>query len=345
MAQTAEGKTSPNPMVGAVVVKNDKIVGCGCHQRAGTPHAEAIALDKAGKNAKGSTLYLNMEPCCHFGRTPPCTEKVIKSGVKRVVAATQDPNPLMQGKSFTKLKKAGVHVCSGVCHKEGEKLNEVFFKNMREKMPFVAVKIGQSLDGKITTSTGRSHWITGEPARQKARGLRDKYDCVLVGVNTANLDNPTLNGLNKNPFKAVIDPQLKLKPSLGLIKANGKRLFVITRAANKNKKSILEKKATLIFVAEKNGRLDLKAALKELYRLKVCSIFVEGGSATIGAFFDAGLVDKLYFFIAPKIIGGTAALSSVGGRGVRDPQKSRQIKELHVEMVGDDLLVSGYPRR
>jgi len=341
LAKKAQGKTSPNPMVGAVVVKNGKIVGQGYHKKAGTPHAESLAIDDAGKNAKGADLYVNLEPCCHTGRTPPCSEKIIQSGIKKVVAATKDPNPLMCGKSLQKLNKAGVKTSCGCGCKESRKLNEIFFKNMEEKLPFVAAKFAQSLDGKIATRLNVSQWITSDAARKKARGLRDLYDCVLVGVNTANKDNPSLNGLVKKPLKAVIDPKLIIKPSLKLIKENGKNLFVVTSLKNKGKQAKILDQATVLFIKErKDGALDLLDLLKQLYARKVGSLFVEGGAQTLGAFFDAGLVDRAYTFVAPQIIGGKGALSSIGGRGVARPGKI-ELKSVRVEMVGPDILITG----
>jgi diaminohydroxyphosphoribosylaminopyrimidine deaminase/5-amino-6-(5-phosphoribosylamino)uracil reductase len=322
------------------VVKNGKIVGEGYHKKAGTPHAESLAIDAAGKNASGADLYVNLEPCCHTGRTPPCTDKIITGGIKKVVAATKDPNPLMCGKSLQKLGKAGIKTSCGSCCQESRKLNEIFFKNMQKKLPFVAAKFAQSLDGKIATRLNVSQWITSQEARNKAKGLRDLYDCVVVGVNTANKDNPSLNGLTKKPLKAVIDPKLVIKPSLKLIQENGKNLFLLTSLKNKNKGSKLFDKVTVLFAREKNGCLDLLDLMKQLYAFKICSLFIEGGAQTLGLFFDAGLVDKVYAFIAPQIIGGKAALSAVEARGVDTPGKI-SLKSVRVEMVGSDILVSG----
>jgi len=344
LAKKAQGMTSPNPMVGAVVVKDGKVVGEGYHKKAGMPHAESLAIDAAGKNARGSDLYVNLEPCCHTGRTGPCADKIIASGIKKVVAATKDPNPLMCGKSLKKLGKAGVKTSCGTCCRESRKLNEVFFKNMQKKLPFVAAKFAQSLDGKIATRLNVSQWITSLAARNKAKELRDLYDCVVVGVNTANKDNPSLNGLTKKPLKAVIDPKLAIKPSLKLIRENGKNLFILTSLKNKNKRSKLFDKATVLFAKEKNGSLDLLDLLEQLYARKVCSLFVEGGAQTLGLFFDAGLVDKVYAFIAPQIIGGKDALSAVGAGGVAKPGKIN-LKSMRVEMVGPDILVSGDVKR
>ena len=340
LAQKAKGRTSPNPMVGAVVVRKGKIVGEGYHHRAGMSHAESLAIDAAGKDARGASLYLNLEPCCHTGRTPPCADKIIKSGIKKVVAATKDPNPRMCGRSLRRLDQAGIKTSCGCCSKEAQKLNEVFFKNMQKRLPFVAAKFAQSLDGRIATRKNISQWITGEAARKKAKGLRDLYDCVLVGVNTANKDDPTLNGLAKKTLKAVIDPKLILKPGLKLVRENGKKLFLCTSAKNRGKKCALAGKVTLLFVKERNGSLDLRDLLRQFYARQVCSVFVEGGSATLGAFFDAGLVDKVYAFVSPQVIGGKNALSSVGGRGADRPGRTG-LKNLRVEMVGPDLLVTG----
>ena len=339
LAKKADGLTSPNPMVGAVIVKNNKEISCGFHKKSGNPHAEIEAINNAKVSLQGATLYINLEPCCHFGKTPPCVDKIIKSGIKRVVMASLDPNPIVHGKSISKLKKAGIKVSVGCLSEKARKLNEVFFKNMETKRPFVVVKLAQSLDGKIVTARGESKWITEETARSFARRLRDKYDCVLVGVNTVIKDNPRLNGLKKIPYKAVIDPQLRIPKDSYLFKKNCEKLIIF--ASTKAKKKSL-KCAKVFFIKEKKGKLPVKEILSALYRYGIISVFVEGGSETAANFFEEKLVDKVHFFIAPKILGGKSALASIGGQGLslRDCPK---IREMAIEKIGQDILITGYP--
>ena len=342
LARKAEGCTSPNPLVGAVLVRNNKIIAQGYHKRAGLPHAEIEAIKKAGPKAKGSTLYVNLEPCFHFGRTPPCVDKIIETGIKKVVSATSDPNPLVRGKSMQKLKKAGVKVKVGLCTEEAKKLNEVFFKNMKKKLPFVVAKLAQTLDGKIATKSGTSKWITSKKARSYARSLRDKYDCVLVGVNTVISDNPRLDGLKKIPFKAVIDPEGRIPLNSYLVRKNPENLFIFTSNTKRKKLKNILAKAKVFALNKKGGSFDLKKVLKILYAQGVTSVFVEGGSATLGRFFDQKLVDKTHLFLAPKIMGGKESLTSIGAKGF-SLNKCPVIKEMSIERVGDDVLVSGYP--
>ena len=353
LAKKGEGFTSPNPLVGAIIVKGDRIISQGYHKKAGFPHAEAEAIRTAGENLTGTTLYVNLEPCCHFGRTPPCVDEIIKKGIKRVVVATCDPNPLVRNKSITKLKKANIGVKVGLCEKEAEGLNEIFFKNMREAMPFVAAKTAQSLDGKIAARGGKSKWITNEKSRMFARRLRDKYDCVLVGANTVVKDNPYLNGLKKIPYKVVIDPYLCIPESSHLLKGNLGKLVIFTSFASKKKVNpALARKggvkkippaARVFFLKQRNGWFVLREVLKILYQLGIMSVFVEGGSQTMGRFFMEKLVDKVYFFISPKIIAGTKALSSVGAEGFSSPNSCPYIEGIKIHRLDEDILISGYP--
>jgi diaminohydroxyphosphoribosylaminopyrimidine deaminase/5-amino-6-(5-phosphoribosylamino)uracil reductase len=343
LAAKGMGETSPNPMVGAVVVKNNKIIGEGYHKRAGMPHAETLAIKEAGRQVKGSTLYVTLEPCCHVGRTGPCVERIIKEKVKRVVIAAPDPNPLVNGKGVVALKHAGVKVDVGVSAQEAVRLNEIFFKNMRRKMPFVAAKVAQSLDGKITANTGESQWITGAQARIYAKKLRDKYDAVLVGINTVLKDNPRLNGLHKIGFKVVIDPKLRMPVLSKLVTQYSDKLIVVTGEKNAIKKNNLPAILNIVFVKQRNGVLDIKEMLQKLYMLGITSMFVEGGAQTLGYFFDAKAIDKIYFFIAPKIIGGKNSLSSIGALGAQNPNKSTFLKDRSIEFIGEDILVTAYP--
>ncbi|NQT28271.1 MAG: bifunctional diaminohydroxyphosphoribosylaminopyrimidine deaminase/5-amino-6-(5-phosphoribosylamino)uracil reductase RibD, partial [Candidatus Omnitrophica bacterium] len=303
LAKRAEGFTSPNPLVGALFVKKNKILSFGYHRKSGGPHAEVEAIRVAKKSLSGSTLYINLEPCCHFGRTGPCVDEIIKRGIKRAVIATADPNPKVNRKSIRKLRKAGIKVEVGLCKKEAEKLNETFFKNIREKKPFVVAKVAQSLDGKIATQKGISQWITSSSSRKFSKKLRDRYDCVLIGANTLIKDNPGLDGLDKSPFKAVISPRLNIPLDSYLLKNNPHKLIIFTSDKSRFKRKKISSEVKVFFLKEEKGWLPVKKILKILYSLGIMSVFIEGGSQTIGQFFIKREIDKVFFFIAPKIIG------------------------------------------
>ncbi len=343
LAKKGEGYTSPNPLVGAIIVKGNKIVGWGYHKKAGAPHAEVVAINRAGKKAYNSTLYVNLEPCCHWGRTPPCVDRIINAGIRKVVISTYDPNPVVKGKSVKKLRKAGIEVKVGILAEQAKKLNEVFFKNVKKNLPFVTVKVAQSLDGKITTRSRDSRWITSLKARMLAKSLRDKYDGICVGINTVISDNPTLEGLRKIPFKIILDPDLDIPLESKIVKK--KRFIIFTTPASKKKKKkigYLTRAGQIYFLNTKNGIFDLRKVLEVIYERGICSLFVEGGSFTIGSFFDQRLVDKIYFFLAPKIIGGKEALPSVGGYGAKTLKNTFDIQEIKLERIGRDFLFTGY---
>lgn len=344
LAKKGEGTVSPNPLVGAIFVKKGKVIAEGYHQRCGAPHAEIEAINKASFSLAGSALYVNLEPCCHFGRTPPCVDEIIKRKVKRVVIATADPNPRVGGKSIVKLRQAGISVRIGLCREEARRLNEVFFKNMREKAPFVVIKTAQSLDGKIAARTGLAKWITSSASRRRAKSLRDKYDCVLVGINTVIADDPCLCGLRKTPYKVIIDPYLKMPLSAKMLREDPDKVIIFSLQKSGKIKKKFPRGVRVFFMPAYAGRIKVRDVLKKLYNLDIMSVFVEGGAQTIGAFFDEKVVDKVYFFIAPKIIGGRQAIASVGGRGVSSPERSFFLKDAAVERVGEEILVSGYPK-
>jgi diaminohydroxyphosphoribosylaminopyrimidine deaminase/5-amino-6-(5-phosphoribosylamino)uracil reductase len=326
-------------MVGAVLVKNGKIIAEGYHRQAGLPHAEIEAIKKAKVNLNGATLYLNLEPCCHYGKTPPCVYEIIKNKIKRVVISTVDPNPLIKHKSIKILKKAGIIVKMGLLKKEAQQLNEVFFRNMQAGRPFIAAKIAQSLDGKIATRAGLSKWITSLRSRKLAKSLRDKYDCVLVGINTVAKDDPHLAGLKKVPYRVIIDPQLRISNNCFIMRNNPQKTLIFSLSRNKLK---IKKNfpAQVFFVKSKNEIIPVKKILKVLYNKGITSVFVEGGSYTLGNFLDNRLIDKFYFFIAPKIIGGSS-LSSVGAKGFNSPSQCAFLNGLEITRIGEDLLIAG----
>lgn len=293
------------------------------------------------------TLYINLEPCCCWGKTPPCVDALIKAGVSRVVISNPDPNPLVQGRSIARLRRAGISVDVGLLAREGEQLNEVFFKNMKASLPFVAVKAAVTLDGKTATRGGESKWITGEEARLYGRRLRDKYDAVLVGINTLLKDDPGLKGREKKPVPIVIDPELRIPLKARVLKNADKRMILIASFAargQKKKLAALENRARVIFAGKKKNAFDPGLLLKRLYREGICSLYVEGGSFTVGRFFDRRCVDKVYFFIAPKIFGGSAALPAIGGKGIGRIKDAVKIEKMKIKKIGDDLFCEGYPR-
>ena len=347
LALRGKGRTSPNPMVGALVVKNGRIIGRGYHEKAGLAHAEIIALGEAGSGTKGATLYVTLEPCAHYGRTPPCVDMIIRSGIKEVVVGMIDPNHLNNGKGIDLLKKNKIRVKVGFLEEKLRKINEVFIKYITRRIPFVTVKVGQSLDGKIATFTGDSKWITSDKSRAYARRLREDFDAIMVGVNTVLRDNPRLDAWfsKKHPIKIVIDSQLSMHQDANIFLGNNK-VIIVTLAARPGQETenrkILAQKAKILEVKEKSGQINLKDMMKKLAQLEISSILVEGGGSLIGSLFDEGLVDRILFFISPKIIGGKEAISSVMGRGISRIEKAIRLKNIQLKRINEDFLIEGY---
>jgi len=334
LARRGEGRVSPNPMVGAVIVKDEKLVGKGYHRYFGGPHAEIEAISKAKERAKGATLFVNLEPCSHFGKTPPCTEAIIKAGIKKVVVATIDPNPLNCGKGIKILKKAGLKVEVGVCEEEAKKLNEAFFKYIKEKIPYVIVKAAASLDGKIATFRGESKWITGERSRRLGKKLRDKVDAILVGINTVVRDDPILDSKLKVPLEAKVLENQTSYPTL---------IFTTSQAGKEKIKFLREKGVRVKIVKDKEGKIDLKEVLKELGKRGIASVLVEGGGEIIGSFVQEGLVDKILLFLSPRLIGGRKAPTWVEGEGFGSLSETPRINISRLRKVEKDILLEGYP--
>ena len=337
LALKAKGKTHPNPLVGAVVVKNNKIIGFGYHKKAGLPHAEISALRKAGVLAKGADLYVTLEPCCHYGKTPPCTDTIIKSGIKKVFIGMIDPNPLNRGKGIKILKKHKIITQVGFLEEKLKKMNEVFIKYITKNLPFVTVKVGQSLDGKIATKNYQSKWITSSLSRKYAHKLRDSYDAIMIGVNTIIKDKPLLN--SKRAIKIIVDSNLKT-PLNSRIFSNKSPNPVIIATTNKNFKKF-KNKAEILLVKEKNRQVNLKDLMKKLAKKEISNILVEGGGTLIGSLFDEKLVDKILFFIAPKIIGGKNSISSIQGEGINNLKEAPILKNINFKRIGSDILIEG----
>jgi len=335
------GRTSPNPMVGAVVVRDGRIVGEGYHPRAGEPHAEVFALDRAGALAKGADLYVTLEPCCHQRRTPPCTEAVIRSGVRRVFAAMTDPNPEVGGMGIEILRSAGIEVQVGLMESEARKLNEAYIKRVTSGLPFVLWKAAMTLDGKIATRTGDSRWITGERARKEAHRLRSKYDAVLVGVGTVLADDPelTARGIRgaANPLRVVADSNASTPPRARVLSAAAETLIAVTRKASEAQVEALHKAgAGMLVLPDSGGRVDLRALMAELADRGLNSVLLEGGGELAASMLDLGLVDRGLIFIAPKIVGGRSAKTPIEGEGIELMSRALGVSRPRIRRFGDD---------
>jgi diaminohydroxyphosphoribosylaminopyrimidine deaminase/5-amino-6-(5-phosphoribosylamino)uracil reductase len=348
LARNAIGRTSPNPLVGAVIVREGRIVGAGWHRKAGTPHAEIHALNMAGDLAKGATLYVTLEPCSHYGRTGPCAEAVVKAGIKRVVIGMGDPNPKVAGKGIAILKRAGIEVRCGVLEDEARALNEVFLKWIATQKPFVVLKTAMSLDGKIATHTGKSQWITGEAARRRVHEYRDIYDGIMVGIGTVLADNPSLtarlpDGQGKNPVRIVVDSKARTPLDANLV-TDGAALTIIavTAKAPQERVQALKDKGVAIMVAGDGEQVDMDLLMRKLGEMEICSVFVEGGGQVNFSLLRAGLVDKVHAFIAPKLIGGREALTPVEGEGFAELTEAVELERTTVETIGQDILLTGY---
>jgi diaminohydroxyphosphoribosylaminopyrimidine deaminase/5-amino-6-(5-phosphoribosylamino)uracil reductase len=346
LAERARGLTSPNPMVGAVVVSGEEIVGEGFHERAGGPHAEVVALAAAGSRSRGATLYVTLEPCAHQGRTPPCAPAVAAAGIRRVVAALVDPNPRVSGRGLALLRVSGVDVGDAILADEAERQNRAFVAAMRLGRPHVTLKAAMTLDGRIADFHGESKWITGAPARAAAHRLRSESDAIVVGVGTVLRDDPALTvrlarPWPREPYRVVLDTGARTPPDAGVIAAGTpSRTLVITGedASPARVAALATAGATVIPVAVRDGHVEPRAALVALAEREVRAVLVEGGGEVHGAFLEAGLVDRVAIFVAPRLLGGRGAISAIEGAG--SPLKSApHLKTFEVTTLGDDLLI------
>jgi len=348
LAKSTEGKTTPDPMVGAVLVKDGQIISMGYHGEVKTPHAETWAIQKVGASAKGATLYVNLEPCCHHGNNPPCTDAIIKAGVKEVVASMQDPNPLVNGRGFRLLRRHGIKVRVGLMKEEAQKMNEIFMKYARTKRPFVVLKEAMTIDGKIATRIGASRWVSSPQTIKYAHRMRNVYDAILCGVGTILIDDPKLTARKvrriKNPIRIVLDAYARTPLNAHVLRVKGaKTIIVVGPKAKKTRIQALQKRgAEILKIPAPKGKINLRALMKELGKRKITSVLVEGGGEVAASFIFAKLVDKAYFFIAPKIFGGREAKTGVEGDGVRLPSQAPYLKKVEVERVGPDILICGY---
>lgn len=350
LAERGRLSVSPNPMVGACLVKNGKCVAEGYHRAYGQDHAEITAFKNAGKKSKGATLYVTLEPCASWGKTPPCADAVLASGVTRVVIGALDPNPVNHKQGLKKLRGAGIRVSSGILENEIKEQNAPFFKLMKEKRPYVTLKMAQSLDGKIATKQGHARWISSKPSREFVHRLRAEQDAVLVGTGTLRIDDPMLSprikpspGRESKPWRVVLDPRFEISPRARVFE--GDQLTVIAVSEKIIKSKTVERKKTpsaiLLPVPEKNGRLVLPELLKKLGALGISKILVEGGGELAWSLVEAKLVDKLIWIIAPKFIGGKDAKTSLEGNGVALASDAFPVKITKRSFLGEDLLIEG----
>jgi len=349
LAKKGSFRVRPNPRVGCVLVKKGKIISEGYHEHFGGPHAEINALREAGAKAKGSTMYINLEPCCHYGKTSPCTGSIIEGGVKEVVVGMVDPNPLVNGKGLRELKARGVKIKLGVLGEECAKLNECYIKYISRGLPFVILKSGMSLDGKIATPTGDSKWITSEASRKYVRRLRGRVDAILVGIDTVLQDDPELlsSRPGKKPIRVVLDSRLRIPLGARVLNSRATTIVVTHKEADKKKIESLQARGVEVLRIPRWKRypergLDLKFLMKKLAGRGVASLLIEGGGRVNASALEMGLVDKLLFFIAPKIIGGKNSITPVEGEGVDRIGKAIKLKDIKLRRFGEDVMFEGY---
>lgn len=378
LAEKGSGSVNPNPLVGAVIVKDNKIIGMGYHEKYGENHAERNAVKNALEDVEGSTLYVTLEPCAHYGKTPPCVDLVIEKKFKRVVIGMMDPNPLVAGKSIKKLQENNIEVLVGVKEEECRKINEVFIKYIATKIPFVVLKSATSLDGRIATADGESKWITCEESRRDGHKLRNRYKGILVGVNTVIADNPKLNcrideaelndegdlltyiqennlayaeGLKfmsrnrkaVNPVRIIVDSHLRVPLNSEVISDGGETIIGTIKGCNESKKNELESMGIKVIETEsKQGKVDLKKLIKKLGKEGIDSILIEGGGNINFSALEEGIVDKAIFYIAPKIIGGEKAKNSIGGNGFLKLDDAVRLKDISYRKINEDFVIEGY---
>lgn len=343
LAKKGMGLVNPNPMVGAIIVKDGQVIAKGYHKKYGVPHAEVEAITHVRSHLErlnGATLYVNLEPCAHFGKNPPCVDAIVKAGIKKVVCSSIDPNPQVEGKGIKILRDNGIEVKVGVLEKEARELNVAFFTYHEKKRPYIALKFAASLDGKIATYTGDSKWITNEQARNFARGLRGEYQAVLVGINTVIADDPHLGvrirGI-KDPLRIVLDPKLRISLKSQFLRDNN-IIVVTTTQAEKNKKETFLRKGINLIIFE-NEKISVKELLEKFASKGIISVLVEGGGQTLGNFVDSGLVDKLYAFYAPILIGGNKGISAIGNMGAEKIINTMHLENILFKRFDDNFLI------
>ncbi len=347
LAKAAEGQTSPNPQVGAVLVKEGEIIGMGAHLKAGEPHAEVHAIRMAGEKANGATLYVTLEPCSHFGKTPPCSNLVIESGIKKVFVASVDPNPLVGGAGIKKMRDAGIEVEVGLLEEEAVALNKVFFHYISTGLPYVTLKSATSLDGKVATVTGESKWITGEEARKDVHQFRHTHDAILVGVNTVIKDNPSLttrlDAGGKNPIRVILDSTLRMPLESGLIRDKAAQTIIVTGTGAELEKAKQFEEQGIELIKLGTAKIGIKEMLKELGERGITSLYVEGGAEVHGSFLREKAFQRVITYIAPKLIGGRNAPSAYGGDGIAHLGETVPLKIIGVKQIGQDIRIIAEP--
>ena len=353
LAACARGRTSPNPMVGALLVRDNQLVGEGFHAYAGSDHAEVAVLREAGPAARDATLYVSLEPCCHYGRTPPCVEQVLQAGVRRVVAACEDPNPAVSGKGIAALRAAGLLVDVGVLAEEASRLNEAFFTHVRTGRPFVTLKVAASLDGKIATRTGDSRWISGESARRRVHQLRNEVDAVLVGIGTVLRDNPLLTtrlGIadQRDPIRVIVDnlARCPLRAKVVNRASTAPTILAVAQMAPRTKLEALKNEGVQVIVVENSPRrVSLERLMEALGKRGILSVMIEGGAEINASALREGIVDKVLVFLAPILIGGKSTPTAVGGEGIETLSQALRLRDVRIERFDGDILVEGYINR
>jgi diaminohydroxyphosphoribosylaminopyrimidine deaminase/5-amino-6-(5-phosphoribosylamino)uracil reductase len=345
LARKGAGQVHPNPLVGSVLVRGNRVVAEGYHHAYGHDHAEIDAIKRAGARARGATLYVNLEPCAHWGRTPPCMIAVVASGIRRVVAAMRDPNPKVAGKGFAFLKQHKIKITRGVLEGEAQALNQDFVVRVSENRPFVTLKAAVSLDGKIATARGESEWITGSEARALGHRLRAQSDAIAVGIETVLKDNPSLtaHGKGRNPIRLIFDSRLRMPLKARVLDKQSPTWVLTTAKASRSKRRALERRGISVYTvaADSLGHVSLAEAAKLLAREGVTRMLVEGGGTLTAAFLEHRLADEAIWFIAPKIIGGESAKTAVEGSGIKNLKQAWVLKHMTVEKVGEDLCIRG----
>jgi diaminohydroxyphosphoribosylaminopyrimidine deaminase / 5-amino-6-(5-phosphoribosylamino)uracil reductase len=350
LAARGRGRTSPNPMVGAVVVSRGRIVGEGFHRQAGGPHAEVIALQAAGPRAKGGTLYVTLEPCSHTDkRTPPCVPAILAAGIRRVVVAMRDPNPLVRGEGLRQLKRAGVRLSVGCLEKQAERLNDSYIHRMKTGRPLIVLKMAMTLDGKTATASGESQWITGPEARRHAHHLRSEVDAIMVGVNTVLSDNPQLTArlgrpIARQPLRIVMDSRLRTPLAATILSQRLRRGTVIATTGHAPRARLARFRrlgVQVLALSAERGKVSLRACLKQLTKMGINHLLIEGGSELAASALRSGVVDRLRLYIAPRLLGGNDAKGIIGGSCPRNLARALSVSSLSVKKIGPDLVLEG----
>ncbi|MCX2726359.1 bifunctional diaminohydroxyphosphoribosylaminopyrimidine deaminase/5-amino-6-(5-phosphoribosylamino)uracil reductase RibD [Thermomicrobium sp. 4228-Ro] len=357
LAWRAAGRVAPNPAVGAVVVRDGTVVGEGCTKPPGGPHAEVVALEEAGERARGATLYVTLEPCAHYGRTPPCVHAILRTGIRRVVIAIRDPYPEVDGRGIAALRAAGLEVEVGLEAEAAAEAVAGYLKRLRTGFPEVTLKYAMTLDGRLATRTGHSRWITGPEARRYAHRLRDRHDAILVGVGTVLQDDPELttrldpsecgDGGPHHPLRVILDSQARTPPTARMLSpaVPGQTLIVTTDAAPPDRVAALrEAGAEIVTVPARCGKVDIRSALFALGARGINGVLVEGGGRVLGSLFDAGLVDRIVAFVAPVLVGGSEAPVPFAGRGVETMDQAVRLRDVRVRELGTDVVIEGRVR-